>query len=200
MTEQGIQARLEDVAGDAEVVVDLLEAVEAETDVPQHQQCPPLADDRQGPGQRAGPGSEVGLVHCSMLLTAATVLRSMLLLTSWASGGRAGALVTAAGTGPAGKCPTCSSQKGPGRLSGPRQRGGARKAAWRGPRPPRGPLSSKQAHRACTLRQAKCEPADRCRRATSRFRRAGTRACQRTLRTRPLTPGRVQTRAFVFGT
>ena len=71
--DQGVEPCLEDVAGDAEVVMDRLEAVPAEADVPQHQQCPPLADDLQGPGQRAGKCGEVGLVHCTMLLTTDTV-------------------------------------------------------------------------------------------------------------------------------
>src|SRR5665647_3357323 len=69
VVKEGVQSGLEDVARDAQMVVDLIEAVPAETDIPEYEQRPPLAHDLQGPGQRAGQGGKVGFVHCIMLLT-----------------------------------------------------------------------------------------------------------------------------------
>src|SRR6266542_1960046 len=81
LIDEGVQPCLEDVAGDADVVVDLVEAIPAEADVPQDQQRPPLADDLECPGQRAGQRGKVSSVHCIMLLTAASVVNSKMLLT-----------------------------------------------------------------------------------------------------------------------
>jgi hypothetical protein len=81
LIDECVQPCLEDVAGDADVVMDLVEAIPAEADVPQDQQRPPLADDLECPGQRAGQFGKVGSVHCIMLLTAASVVNSKMLLT-----------------------------------------------------------------------------------------------------------------------
>jgi hypothetical protein len=53
----------EDVACDAEVALDLLEAAQAHEDVAQDQGGPPLADDVEGAGDRARQVAHAGALH-----------------------------------------------------------------------------------------------------------------------------------------
>ena len=53
LVDQQREAGGEDVAGDAEVLLDLVEAAAAVEDVADHEQRPALAEDLEGPGDRA---------------------------------------------------------------------------------------------------------------------------------------------------
>src|SRR6266568_6602702 len=91
--DERVQAGSQDVPRDAQMVMDLLEPVPAEADVPQHEQRPPLPDDLECPGQRARQRGKVRLSHpscypvsCIMLLALVSlrVARcNSLSLTSW---------------------------------------------------------------------------------------------------------------------
>lgn len=59
--DQSLQACREDVAGDAEVLLDLIEPVRTQKELAQQQHAPGVAEDIQRTGDGAGGGIEVGV-------------------------------------------------------------------------------------------------------------------------------------------